>query len=374
MQAVTQISPVSKSSNAWHSYFVMAFALIECITHFGSVQGDSSGYVDMVKLFRGTATPQEALIAGWHGMLRPVIPLLAVPVSFVAGYPTAIAAVNTVFVVIGTLFMYKFGTKLLTPEIGFISAIAFASATPVLTYGAAVLTDGPGYVMLIVLFYLIVFLLPEKNSLEFACLIGLLLAVGILTKETTVILLIFTPLFYLANRARLKLQNVIVILLLGLAIPLGWAQAIGQSYFGYYSVGVAYAGSGYEGPLLHARLFMLSAIVAFAILLPFAFMAFFTLKDKSIFETICLVLLSAGLIVLGWPTLPESRLTFYTFPAVIPLAALGVTQACEVLADRPFFRFLTKKQWLILVLLLIIISTNASRGYLKLASRFVELH
>lgn len=302
----------------------------------------------------------------WHGILRPVVPLLAVPVSFITSYANAIAAVNTAFILLGTLFTYLFAKKLLGAEVGFVSAIGFASAAPVLGYGTAVLTDGAGYAMLIVLFYLSVFVLPEKNSLRTASAVGVLAAIGMLTKETTSVVLIFLILFFFANRGRLNLRHLFVVVVLGFAIPLAWSQVVGHSYLGFYGEGLAYAGSGYNGPLLHPRLFAISAFLAFTLLLPFAFMAFFTLKDAAAFKVICLILFSTGLLVLAWPTLPESRFTFLTFPAVIPLAGLGVVQAAESLAERPWFRTLSKRQWLLVMLLVIVISTNVSKGYFRL--------
>ena len=91
---------------------VLSLAPVECPTHFGSIQGDSFGYIDLVKLFRVTATPQEVLVAHWHGMLRPVVPLLAVPLSFVTDYPTAIILVNTCLILAANLVMYAFGKRL----------------------------------------------------------------------------------------------------------------------------------------------------------------------------------------------------------------------------------------------------------------------
>ena len=105
--------------------------------------------------------------------------------------------------------------------------------------------------------------------------------------------------------------------------------------------------------MVHPTLFLLSAEYAFGILLPFAFMAFFYVDNKA-FRTILEVLVSAGVIVLLWPTLPENRLTFLTFPAVLPLAAFAITQASTILAKRPFFGKFGQFFWLLLILLAII--------------------
>jgi len=349
-----------------HSLFLSVFALIECLTHFGSIQGDSPGYIEMVKVFRGTATAEEASVMTWHGMLRPIVPALAVPVSFLTSYANAIAAVNTMFIIFGTLVTYQFGAKLLGREEGLVSAIGFASASPVLGYGAAVLTDGPGYAMLIVLFYMIVILLPERKDPQFALLTGIIMGLGILTKETNVVALLFLILFYLINRDKIAGRSVLITFILGAMIPLFWSHIVGQTYLGFYGQGLAYMGGGYDGPLLQPRLFVLSGILAYGLLLPFAFMAFFTLVDKNVFKTLLMILVCTGLLVLSWPTLPDARFMFLTFPAMMSLAAFGMIQASESLSERPFLDIFSKQQWLVLIMLALIATTNVSRGYFRL--------
>ena len=366
MRAVGLSKETEKPHFSKAQIFVALFALLECLTHFGVIQGDSPGYIDMVKLFRGTATAQEALVVQWHGMLRPVVPLLAVPISFLTDYANAIAAVDTVFILVGTLFMYRFAAKLFSDQIGLVAALGFASAAPVLGYGAAVLTDGPGYAMLIVLVYMVVFVLPRKQGVVSGALLGVLLGVAVLTKETNAIIFVFLPLFYLLNRDRFNLRSVIIVMVLGLVIPLAWSEAIHHSYLMFYGEGLTYAGSGYQGPMLHPRLFMISVVLAFTLLVPFGFMAFFTLEDVSAFKTLALVLLCSGALVLAWPTLPETRLTFLIFPAVVPFSAVGIGQAAESLSKRPLLSAFSREQWLAFILLAVIAVTNASRGYFHL--------
>jgi len=96
----------------WPWILVSSLAPVECSTHFGSIQGDLFGYIDLVKLLRVTATLQEVLVAHWHGMLRPVVPLLALSLSFVTDYPAAIILVNTCLILAANLVIYAFRKRL----------------------------------------------------------------------------------------------------------------------------------------------------------------------------------------------------------------------------------------------------------------------
>jgi len=341
----------------------LAFALLEGLTHFGGWWGDSGGYVSIVKLFRGTANVGEVR---WHGLLRPVVPFLAVPLSYLLSYRDAIATVNLGFLLLGTLFSYLFTEKLWNSDLAFISAISFASATPNLVFGTAILTDGPAYAMQIVLLYFLIFVLEEKADLKTSLLAGILIGVGVLTKETSFTVLIFLLLRFLLHRDKLKIANLMIVTFVALAIPLAWAQMIDYSYLGFFEEGLAYQGTqpglayvGYKGPIAFPKVFALSLVYAFYLCLPFAFMAFFSIEDDE-FKMICEILLSVGILLVVWPTGPEGRLTFLTFPAMLPLAAFGIGQVSQILARRPGFRRINQGRWLALILLAIVIYTNAS--------------
>jgi len=333
------------------------FALSEGLTHFGIWLGDSSGYVNIVKLIRGIANAEEARVFQWHGMLRPVVPFLAVPFSYLVDYRDAIAVVNLGFFLLGTLFTYLLARELLGNDVAFISAVCFASAVPSLAFGTAVLTDGPGYAVQAILLYFVLHVLEEKRDTCTSVLAGVLIGIGILVKETTFIVLIFLVFRFFLRRGRLRIPQMMLIAIIGIGIPMGWAQLIGQSYLGFYGEGLAYRSPGYKGALVHPTLFALSAVYAFYLCLPFAFMAFFMINDDA-FKTICEILVSAGVLLVLWPTSPESRFTFLTFPAVLPLAAYGMCQASQILCKRPWLKMISEKSWLTLLLMATVFYTN----------------
>lgn len=336
----------------------VALALIEGLTHFGTWHGDSHAYVSMVKLFRGTANIEEAWVIGWHGILRPVVPFLAIPLSYVMSYRDAIAFVNVGFFLLGTFFTYQFTRKLLSRDAAFASAICFASAAPSLIFGTAILTDGPGYAMQIILLYFLLFVFEEKMDLRTSLWAGILIAIAMLIKETSIIILIFLLVRFILHRDRIRIQNLLLTGIVGIVIPMAWAQLVGNSYFQFYGEGLAYVTPGYKGALIHPTTFLFSFVYAFYLCLPFAFSGFFTIDDDK-FKTVCEILVSVGILLVLWPTGPEIRFTFLTFPAVLPLAGLGMGQISQILGRRPWFKILSQKWWLMLILLATVAYTNA---------------
>jgi len=345
----------SKLADALVSWkFPALIAVLEGVTHFGSFQGDSQAYIDLVKFFRGVGNNE---ILQWHGVLRPVVPLLALPLSFVLGYGESIALVNLGFIVLGTVMTYFLGYRLFGRTVGCVSAVTFASAIPVLAYGFAILTDGAGYAMLIIVIYAALFKLQEKKDLRSTVLLGLLFGAAVLTKETNFIGLAFLWVHYVFNRKRVTFSNLLVITAICLSLSLGWSHTVNHSYLKFYGEGLQYQTPGYKGPLLDVRGSLLSAEYAYALLLPFTFLGFF-LVEREAFQKLMEILVSTGALVALWPTPPESRLTFLTFPAIIPLAAYAISQASTILGERPALGKLHSRYWLVLIMLAIIVLNN----------------
>jgi 4-amino-4-deoxy-L-arabinose transferase-like glycosyltransferase len=293
--------------------------------------------------------------------------VLAFPLSFFMSYGDAIAFVNLGFILLGTVMMYFLGSKLFDREVGCISAVSFASAIPVLAYGVAVLTDGAGYAILVTVIYVTLFELPEKRDLRIAFLIGLLFGAAVLTKETNFIGIVFLWIYYFVNRRKFAVANILIVTVVCFLISFGWSHFVGHSYLGFYGEGLQYQTPGYKGPFINVKGFLLSAEYAYALLLPFVFLGFF-MVERDAFRKLMEILFSTGALVVLWPTPPESRLTFLTFPAMIPLAAYAISQGSAILAERPVFGKLDKRYWLVLIMLAIVVFNNfyTRKLYLRL--------
>jgi 4-amino-4-deoxy-L-arabinose transferase-like glycosyltransferase len=273
----------------------------------------------------------------------------------------AIASVNLVLLLIGTWVVFVFVKDILDEELAVVSAILFATSVQVLVFSVSVLTDGAGYTFLIAGMAGIL-LWAERKGPRAWTLVGVLVGLAMLAKETNIILLVYLLVRLISVRTQHQLRMTIVVFAVGLAIPLIWSGMIGFSYLQMYQAGLAYQGLGYKGALVSPRVFLKSLVYAFYLSLPVAFLGFIKI-DNDKFKILLEMLVSALPLLLLWPTLPEGRFSFLLFPAVIPLAAIGLRDTAISLSNRPLLKELDTKQWLILLTLFIVVFNT----YLTLA-------
>jgi hypothetical protein len=241
----------------------------------------------------------------------------------------------------------------------FISSIGFASAVPVLEYGGAVLTDGAAYAVLAFLFYLVLYVL-DTNDLKTSVVGGVLIGIGMLTKETSIIIVIFLAIrLILEPKQRIHVKYVVLTVVISLAVAFAWSQLIGYggSFIQYLGEGFAYKTAGYKGPFVHPRLFVLTIVYAFDFLLAFALIGLLRIDDAP-FRVVWEILLASAILIIAWPTAPEWRFTFLAFPAILPIAGVGVLELARNVSSRPWFRVLSERQWITLILLVIILYNN----------------
>ena len=337
----------------WKIPVILAFA--EGATHFASFQGDSPGYVNLIKAFRGTATPTERSIMSSYFVLRPVVPALAVPFSYLMSYANAVASVNLCFLLLGTFVVYHFVNRLMMRrEVGLAASICYASAFTNLVFGVAVLADGAGFAMLIVSVYAILFLLRDIRS---SVLVGLVVGLSILTKETNLIAVILLVIHYLRMRRHVQPLPFVVAAAVGLGLAFSWSTLVGFSYTKLYLLQFAYATPGYKGTLVMPKLAASQIWDAFNFTLPFAFMALFLVTDDQ-FKTAIECTLPSLVLIIASPTYIQSRFTFLAFPGILPLAAFGIVEAATVLGRRPWFGKLSKEHWLLFLLFMLVLYTN----------------
>lgn len=351
---------------------VLSFALLEGLTHFGNLHGDSMGYISMVHWFMGQATAEEAIVhwrgigqgntydeplLSWHGFLRPVVPGLATPLAFIFGASTAIAIVNLGFLLLGTFFTYLFTARFFKNDLlGYIAGVCYASAGPTLVWGVAVQTDGPAYAMLAVMFYTLCFW--SRPGVKSGIVTGVLLGLSLLVKEITIVLAFLMLFLLLSQRTKERLTYTIVALGIAAAISLSWGLlVVGKTYLSFYGEGIRYAGGAYAGAFAYPVIFYDTITRGFHALIPFLILGFFLVEDKHL-KVLVRILLAGSVLLLAWPTLPEIRFTFILFPVVIPLAAFGMDHAATILANRTWFRLFTKTQWVGIILAGIILYTN----------------
>jgi len=325
------------------------------MTHFGSFQGDSPGYVNLVKTFRGTATPAEQSIRSTIFILRPVVPSIAVPFSFFMDYAHAVAVVNLCFLVMGTFVLYQFVNKLtMKRDVAFATSVCYASAFANLVFGVAVLADGAGFAMLIVSLYAVIYLLRDAKS---SILVGLIVGVSILTKETNLIVVLVLLFQYLRFRREVSFLTFAVAAVIGLGLAFSWSLLVGFSYAKLYLIQFKYSTPGYKGALVMPKLAMSQLWNAFNLTLPFAFMALFLVNDDQ-FKTVIECISAALVLFVASPTYIQSRFVFLAYPGILPLAGFGITEAATIMGKRPWFGRLSRDDWFRLLLFIIVMYTN----------------
>jgi hypothetical protein len=343
-------------------------ALIEGLTHFGAWMGDSNGYITIVHFFLGTATKLEWLQTGhWHGYLRPLIPAFASPLAMFINGALAISIVNLVFLVFGTLFTYQL-TQHFTGNsfYGLLGGILYASAAPNLIWGVAVLTDGPGYAMVAFGFYWI--LVRHKTTIGNSIVTGLLLAFSLLIKETTIILVFFLGIQIALDRSKQNWRSIMSFMLVSV-IALGLASAwgilvVGKTYLTFYNEGIVYSGGQYAGALAHPQTFLRSILGAFYLTLIFAILGFTALTESQTKD--CLrIIIASSILLIAWSTSPQARFSFLLFPAIIPMAAVGIRRFAAQLWQTSWFRFLTIQGWMWAFTIIIVLYSNfATRPFI----------
>lgn len=313
---------------------IVIFSLVEGLTHFGQAYPDSPGYVSTAHLFQG----REALVGSADfRLLRPVIPFLASIVNYFVNIRFSFAIVNLILWCAAAVVMFYF-TKLLTKDSysSLFSAALFTSAIPMLLFGDAVLTDMGGYFFILLGIFLVVKWDIPRAPIQRVCLASLILAVGVLTRESVASVLIFAVAWtILSNRTRGSLARAAILFVIPLAIALSWSYIVGVSYTAWYSQGgLAFAAA-------HQHLSKVQKILRFVGSVQYSFGRFpevlalaglglLAVHDRNKLKIQISIWIGALAIIFAWPII-DTRFTFILFPSIFPLAGAGLEEAYKII-------------------------------------------
>jgi hypothetical protein len=305
---------------------LLIFTLAEALTHYGQVYPDSLGYFSAAHFFQGHASAG----ASNFRLLRPVIPFLASLINYFVDIRTSFAMVNLVFWCASAILMFYF-TKLLTKNLysSLFSSALFTSAVPMLLFADAALTDMGGYFFILLGTFLVIKWNIPHASLRRVCLTGLVLGIGVLTRESVASVLIFAIVWTILSKG--SVSRIATLCLIPLAMSLAWSQALGVSYVTWYvQGGLVFAGAHQAlGPMRRALRTLGSIVYSFGrypVALAFAAFGFLRIRDRDYFKIHISVLIGALAIILAWPVI-DTRFSFILFPSVLPLAGAGLEDA-----------------------------------------------
>ena len=354
---------------------IVVFSLAEGLTHFGQVYPDSPSYMAAAHFFQGKGVTSAA---AEFRLLRPLVPFLASLVNYFADIRTSFALVNLVFWCAAAVLMFYF-TRMLTKDTNasLLSAALLTSAIPMLLFGDAVLTDMAGYFFILLGTYLVIRWDLPHASLRRVCLAGLIVAIGILSREVVASVLIFALVWTLLSKG--SIYRTIIFLAIPIGIALLWSFAVGVSYATWYSQGgLAFAAVHQQLSFLRKGLRLLGSI-QFAFgrypeIIALAALGLLRIKSKDYFKVQVALLIGALAVILAWPII-DTRFTFVLFPIVFPLAGAGLGEAYTIIFDSnlihtiwPSFRDTKKTRFifLLLVILVCVLITNiVLRQYLS---------
>ena len=310
---------------------LLVFTLAEGLTHYGQVYPDSPGYFAAAHFFQG-----RALTSGTPNfrLLRPLIPFLASLLNYFVNIRLSFAIVNLAIWCAGVVLMFYF-TKLITNDTNasLLSSALFTSAIPMLLFADAALTDMGGYFFILLCTYLVIRWDIPRAELGRVCLMGLVVGVGILARESVASTLIFAVAWTLWSGR--SITRAAILLVIPLAISIGWSYAVGISYLAWYSQGgLVYAATNQPlSPL--ARLYRLASSILYSFgrypeVLALGALGLLATLDRDKLKIHISIWIGAFAIILAWPLI-DTRFSFILFPSIFPLAGLGLEEAYRII-------------------------------------------
>lgn len=314
---------------------IIAFSLLEALTHFGNanpIRGnpdldfDSPYYIRMLYYLRGEVERPPA--PPFH--MRPLIPALALPLSYLVGVNNAFGLVNTTLWVLTALALYRLTLRLfMDREVALLSAILFSSSVPVLVYGAAISTDMAGLLFIIAGVILALRVKDLRGYIAEGALIGM----GVLAREPVSILIPMIPLMRVL-RGETRFKRLAVELLVVLAVSstppaIYWFIIPNPNYTARFASCLATA-------FTSEKLIKSLIQVALTYHVGYLYLAYCLVKRGLSFDRAvhAILIVTIGFLVVDYFVgIPASRFVFLTAPAVLPMIAIGARELAHSLTS-----------------------------------------
>ncbi len=268
------------------------------------------------------------------------------------GIVPAFGIVNTLLWCASSIAMYKFSKDILGFKsfVSFVGALLLATSFIFLDYGGSVLTDMGGFFFILVGSYVWMRVAQAKRlDLRLLLLGSLATGVGILARESVVIVPLFAIAYALLSRCRVGAALLFAVLC-G-SVDAVWVLISSTDYSTLYRLlGEEYASTG---PLK----IVLSFLVAFNLALPFALLGFLDTDARRMARFAVGMFLAGLVVVLAWPV-ADARFSFIVFPLVFPLASAGMMVFGDRLSNKPPFDRVPRLVWIVLVLVIYALATN----------------
>ncbi|PUA34211.1 MAG: hypothetical protein B9J98_01065 [Candidatus Terraquivivens tikiterensis] len=289
-----------------------------------------------------------------HFLLRPFTPFLAAAIYPFVGMELAFVLLNIIFLALGTLFVYKLTEAFAGRVAAFSVAVLFPSLPVILHYAVGSRVDMSGFMFAPLLAYIILFRMGWRWSTVKSVALGLLLGISLLARESNVFAILLLLMLMLWKKITPK--NLLKVLLSAAVPPLAWMIMTGLTYTITLEELMVTHG-GYEGLLKNPVLFLRS-FAGFSIPAILLAMLGFLNVDSDGAKKIYLLFASTLIPLLPLPQIPDVRVTFTTFPAIVPLVGIGLVRLAGSLASKPVLSSIGERGWLAILLIAILAYNN----------------
>jgi hypothetical protein len=321
--------------NSKHALLIVSLSAILSTLFFGIVYSDSKIYIHMTRYFLGIASAKG--VEGWISS-RPLVPLLAAFPSIFLWIPVAYGILNSIFWVLSSLLLYQITRQLTDSQQNALAAALFFTASPptLLYFGSVMLESGSTFFALLILWTYL--RLQNRLHKPKSLLLGALAGIGILSKETTLpVIVAILLLSIVLHRFKPTLLWVLLLIIPSIVWQGYTTLTWGENYWTHYvRAGLEYSERRY-GTSFYANVVDIAKALAlshFPLAIISLIIGFFSVGDRRqnlIFYSLLLPALSAYLL---WP-FRDLRIGVVSYYATMPLAGIGVDYIVKSLKQKP---------------------------------------
>lgn len=318
---------------------LIVLSIIGSLMYFNQPLADSDHYFETTKFIQGDKT--ASIDSPWSS--RMLVPLVAAALEPVFGMSIAYSLLSILFYCATSILVYIFFKDFFKNKaIGFISAVIFATSLPMIAWGGRPLIETAGFFFLFLGIAVIEWRLKKGRFIDYI-IIGLVLALAILAKDHSYILLLYFILSVLFKNG-FSIKNIIArtmkiifAFFISLFPAYFWRNLLNlhivSKYPNYINFFLQYQFSF----ITILWMFGFRTLVAFHILwIPFI-LGLFADKDKSrksFYLKNFLIEFPAIIFIFVVVGLFSPRYAFIIFPFVIPMAAYGIYDGSRKLAKK----------------------------------------
>ena len=334
-------------------YFIYAFLfattvlILKLAVAGANDMPDSRGYLQVIEVLQGNIDVTSIISNDDKSrFLRPLGSLVALPFSYIFGARNGFIIGNSIFYLLSVVLIYMITERLYSEKIALYTSLLYASSPVVTTFGIAIIQDmGIWFFYLGSIFFTLWFFREDsmhevRNKAIHLFFIGLFIGLGLLMKESVISGYIFLCLVVFFSKYASKYSfhqkfGIVGITFIGLLIPVIINSIVVYKYFNFSYFTWT---SNLSRSELYVTIYNLakSSIMAFNLFIPFFIIGFYKewkKRTNGYFDVFVMIIISSSIIILGWPYF-STRFIFLMFPAIIPLAAYGISELPQFVPQR----------------------------------------